>query len=107
MPPKNSKNYNEPFAGFEAACPLCDARFNPFAARIIDNKEDVHLLHTQCPHCGAYIVSLISNTPFGLSSVGIITDLTAADVLRFKDEKKIDFDDVLAIHRAICENKVS
>lgn len=102
---KKSKNYLKSSSGITALCPLCETKFNPFHARVLEAKEEAHLLHTQCQHCGTYIVSLICSTPFGLSSIGVITDLTAADVLKFKNQPKITCNDVIEFHQVITQKK--
>ncbi|NQU77088.1 hypothetical protein HQ544_00130 [Candidatus Falkowbacteria bacterium] len=99
MFPQNPKNYPPEPSGNQAYCPLCEARYNPFFARVLETKDEAHLLHSECESCGSYIISLVSNTPFGLSSIGIITDLTAADVLKFKDKPEITSDDVIEFHQ--------
>jgi len=86
-------------------CPLCDAKYNPFYAKVIETGDDTNLLHSQCRDCGAYIISLVTHTPFGLSSVGIISDLDAKDVIRFKNQPKITCDDVIDFHRATTKNQ--
>lgn len=88
---------------FLAYCPLCEKKYDPFRARLIEAKEDIHLLHTQCSQCGSYIVSLISSTPFGLSAVGVISDLSSADVFKFKNQPKITCDDIIEFHQVIAK----
>lgn len=102
---KSKKEYLLPDSpGLLVYCPLCDSKYNPFHARVLETKEDNHLLHTQCQHCGVYIISLVTQTPFGLSSVGIISDLSASDVLKFKMQPKISYDDVIECHQVISES---
>ena len=88
---------------FLAYCPLCEKKYNPFHARVIEVKGDSHLLHTQCSQCGSYVISLISPTPFGLSSIGVISDLSAADVIKFRDQPKITYDDAIEFHQALIK----
>jgi hypothetical protein len=66
-------------------CPLCSDQFQPFQASIVEEKEEAQLVHIQCRKCQSSIVALIVNGQLGMTSVGLITDLTSADVERFKD----------------------
>lgn len=101
----NNRRDDSSSSSFLAHCPLCENNYDSFRARIIDSKADSHLLHTQCNKCGAYIISLISVTPFGLSSIGIISDLSSADVLKFKNQPKITCDDIIEFHKVIVKEK--
>lgn len=101
----NNRRNDSSSPSFLAYCPLCENKYDSFRARVIDSKEDAHLLHTQCSQCGAYIISLISATSFGLSSIGIISDLSSDDVLKFKDQPKITCDDVIEFHQIIAKKK--
>lgn len=82
-------------------CPLCEVSYNPMRARVLDERDDAHLVHIQCASCGSSIVALILNSAMGITSVGLITDLTGDDVLKFKDEGYVTADDVLEFYRAV------
>ena len=101
----NNSHNGSPSPSFLAYCPLCESKYDSFRAKVIDSRGDSRLLHTQCSKCGAYIISLISATPFGLSSIGIISDLSSDDVLKFKDQPKITCDDVIEFHQIIAKKK--
>lgn len=82
-----------------SACPLCNVRYNPLQAHVLDERDDAHLLHLECRNCGSAVVAAVLNDQLGVSSVGLITDLTSDDVLRFKDEPEtLSVDDVLSLH---------
>lgn len=87
-------------------CPLCEAKYNPLKAKVLDEGEEVHLLHITCDKCGSAVVAVILNTAMGMSSVGLLTDLTPEDVLKFKDRQAVDADDVLSIHQELSKKIV-
>lgn len=70
-------------------CPLCAENYQPFQASIVEEKEEAQLLHIQCRKCQSSIVALIVNGQLGLTSVGLITDLTSGDVEYFKDASRV------------------
>lgn len=79
-------------------CPLCEASYNPLRARLLEERDDAHLVHIQCSNCGSSIVALILSSAVGITSVGLVTDLTGDDVLHFKDGTQVTADDVLDFH---------
>jgi len=82
-------------------CPLCEASYNPLRARVLEERDDAHLVHIQCASCGSSIVALVLSSGLGLTSVGLVTDLTSDDVLHFKDVGRVTADDVLSVHQAL------
>jgi hypothetical protein len=92
---------------FISYCPLCEASYNPLRARILEERDDAHLVHIQCAKCGSSIVALILSSTVGITSVGLITDLTGDDVLHFKDSKKVTADNVLELHNFIYPSSVT
>ena len=86
-------------------CPLCEASYNPMEARILGEKEDGHLLHIRCKKCWNSILALVMVSNVGVSSVGLVTDLTFDDVVRFRQAPaEVTVDDVLSIHE-LLENE--
>lgn len=73
-------------------------------AKILEEREDAHLIHIECRRCSSSIVALILTGGIGISSVGLITDLTSDDVLKFKGTEDITSDDVLNLHQALEED---
>ncbi len=62
---------------------------------MLEEKSGAHLIHVTCRTCESSIVAVIMTGGIGVSSVGLITDLTGADVVRFKDASPVSSDDVL------------
>ncbi|MBI5135686.1 hypothetical protein HZA86_05670 [Candidatus Uhrbacteria bacterium] len=79
-------------------CPLCETHYNPMEAKILETREDAHLIHVQCRRCRSSIIVLVMNQHGGVASVGMVTDLSAEDVLRFKGSTTVTCDDVLNLH---------
>ncbi|MBD3359640.1 MAG: hypothetical protein GF365_02965 [Candidatus Buchananbacteria bacterium] len=85
-----------------AYCPFCESDLNPVKAKIIDDRDDSQLIHIQCNNCQGFILALLTKTANGLSSVGLITDLTFDDVFQFKNKLKLRADDIIEIHQALA-----
>lgn len=82
-------------------CPLCNTHYNPLAAKVLDEREDAHLIHIECRKCGSSIVALVLTGGLGISSVGLVTDLTSDDVIRFKDARTILSDEVIDLYECV------
>jgi hypothetical protein len=67
-------------------------------ARVVDERDDKHLMHIRCKKCAHSILALVLTSGMGVSSMGLLTDLTFDDVLRFRDASAIEVDDVIAFH---------
>lgn len=76
------------------------------AAKILEEREDAHLIHIECRRCSSSIVALILTGGIGVSSVGLITDLTSDDVLKFKDADDITANDVLDFYIALQDDSI-
>lgn len=86
-------------------CPLCQDTFQPFQASIIEEKEEAQLVHIQCRKCSSSLLALIMNNPVGMTSIGLITDLSADDVDRFRQLTAISEEDVLSAFTQFSKQK--
>ncbi|OGY43056.1 MAG: hypothetical protein A2729_03765 [Candidatus Buchananbacteria bacterium RIFCSPHIGHO2_01_FULL_39_14] len=86
-------------------CPVCNLRFNPLEAKVLEEGENTHLVYIKCRHCQASILALISASQLGISSVGLITDLSGDDIMKFKEMSPITFDDVIESHQFLRREK--
>lgn len=82
-------------------CPQCHMHYNPLAARVLVERENAHLVHTECQKCGSLILALVTSGMFGMSSVGLVTDMTCEDVMKFKESEEVQEDDVLDFYEWI------
>lgn len=87
------------------ACPLCSAVYKPAQAQVLGEEHGSHLLHIQCERCGNAVLALLITGAHGMSTVGMVTDLTSEDALRYKDALGVNSDDVIAIHEMLLEGK--
>lgn len=86
-------------------CPLCETNYNPMEARVLGEKEDGHLLHIRCKKCWNSILALVLVSNAGVSSVGLITDLTYDDVRKFSGrDTSVTTDDVIAVHELLAKD---
>ncbi|MFA5021567.1 MAG: hypothetical protein WC508_00590 [Patescibacteria group bacterium] len=87
-------------------CPVCNVRYNPLEAKVLEEGDNAHLIYIKCKVCRAAILALIITNSLGVSSLGLITDLDTDDVLKFRSAKPISCDDVIEIHQLLSKQKV-
>lgn len=88
-----------------SSCPLCGTEYAPEEAKVVSEKEGAFLVHTNCKRCGSSVVATLIASQMGISSVGLITDLTYEDVVKFKDHDAITTDDILAVYHLLQETE--
>ncbi len=75
------------------------------AVSVLDKNETARLVHLECQNCKAAVLALVMLSPSGLNSMGMITDLSAGEVLKFKDEDALEADDLLDFYQTQKKNK--
>ncbi|MFA6427988.1 MAG: hypothetical protein WCW02_00390 [Candidatus Buchananbacteria bacterium] len=99
----NLPNFSDESLKLVAFCPVCQMRYNPLQAQVVSEREGAHLLHIKCHNCYSSILALILANNFGVSSVGLITDLDGSEVIKFKDYAQISDDEVLALEEVLAK----
>ncbi len=88
-----------------AFCPLCNAQYHPHQASVLEQKEDAHLVYVKCEQCGSAIIALVVTGLMGISSVGLVTDLTEKDIRKFQNASAVTSDDILDFHHGLRREK--
>jgi hypothetical protein len=88
-------------------CPLCNTHYNPSEAKVLEEKDGAHLIHVECRTCKSSIVAVIITGGIGVSSVGLITDLTGPDVMRYKLADPVTEDDVIEAYEMLAKGDVT
>lgn len=87
-------------------CPVCNLRYDPLEAKILDENESAHLVYIKCRHCQSAVLAVIISSSLGISSIGLITDLNSDDVMKFRSEGSVSCDDVIEAHQFLNKEKV-
>lgn len=67
-------------------------------AHVLGTQASTHFVHVRCRKCAHSVLALVLVNPVGASSIGILTDLSYEDVMRFKRQRVVTIDDVIATH---------
>jgi hypothetical protein len=82
-------------------CPLCTGTYQESDIVSVDQTDEAELIHLTCGQCRGALLALMTQLPFGMSSIATTTDLSAADAQRFADRRPFSQDDVLSFHQFI------
>lgn len=79
--PKKIESWQEALK-FINRCPICGANYEIEKAKLFSKNEAANLIHIPCSECNSYFVAMILVVGHGLSSVGMVTDLSFDDITR-------------------------
>lgn len=85
-------------------CPLCQFGYNTDALSILEQKEGTNLLHITCPSCLHAVLVVVMVSPMGMSSIGVLTDLSRQDMTLLKQRLPINEDEVLDFHTYLSKD---
>lgn len=82
-------------------CPVCGKDYDLKAARLFSDKEKAQIVHIVCNACKGYFVAMVMDLGRGISTIGMVTDLSYSDIERLRDAKPIDIDEVIDGHQLV------
>jgi hypothetical protein len=85
-------------------CPICSATYELEKARLFAESDVAHLVHFTCAKCQSYFVAMVVVVGRGLSSVGMITDLSFDDVSKLYRTSPLTTDEVIEGYETVHSN---
>ncbi len=76
-------------------CPICSAAYIVEHAELFATEDQASLVHLTCEQCHSYFIAMIVAVGHGLSSVGMVTDLSAGDAKRLYRRAPIALNEAL------------
>jgi hypothetical protein len=76
-------------------CPLCSSSKKKLKARTLRENIDRQIVHIHCQECLGSIIAIFMVSGMGITSYGLVTDLSYDDVQKFNHLNEIDLDDVI------------
>lgn len=89
-----------------AHCPLCEAKLNPIRAEVVDERDDLNVMHVQCSKCKGALLVILVQTNVGVNSVVMVSDLSYHDVCSFRRKGSLSADQVIDIHQCFRDKDV-
>lgn len=88
-------------------CPFCEYDYDAKKVVVLEENNESSLVHVTCSDCNSSILHIVLSTQIGLNTMGIITDLTAEEVMRLKHSPGITEDTLLGFHKYITNSNNS
>ena len=94
---QSSQEWNEGLR-LVSYCPICESPYNSIQTQSLWKEGQTNAFHLTCKKCGHAILAIAMTTEIGASSLGILTDLSYDDVVRFRMNRVISLNDVIDAH---------
>lgn len=86
-------------------CALCNVEYDTSGLAVVEENDEARIVHLTCQACQYSMVACIMRSPAGLSSVGMVTDLTAKDLVRLRKKQPVTSEDVLNLHQYLTKSQ--
>jgi hypothetical protein len=97
----NKKNDLELSPSYLRACPVCSKGNKKNKLKVVDSGEGKMYLHLTCLNCLSSILISASYSEMGITYVGVMSDLSFEDAIKFKDKEVFCADDVLYFYKEL------
>ena len=94
QPAKKSHTWQEALK-FINKCPICGANYAPERAQVVSQENAANLVHISCDACRGNFLALVVVTGRGISTVGMMSDLTFDDIGKMHDTEPIGIDELI------------
>lgn len=68
---------------------------------MLEEGQGANLLHLSCRKCQSALLVFVASDAHGLSSVSVLTDLSAQEALSASKSEPLSADEVLAFHHVV------
>lgn len=82
-------------------CPICSATYDGKRVKVFAQQDNATMVHITCPKCASYFVAMIVVAGHGLSTMGLVTDLSYQDTTRLFSLEPVTTDEVIRGHEFI------
>ncbi len=104
-PQENNETFWEKSLRLMKQCPVCEQEYLLESLQVIEQNQESKLIHMTCPHCAHAMLAVVLFTRLGMSSIGVLTDLTALDVKKFSQKQPVSENDILNFHNLLETQK--
>lgn len=86
---------------FITHCPVCKAEYKSEAAQFLGNQAEARFVHFNCSHCQSNFMAMVMMISKGISTVGMITDLTFQDMQKLYQLQPLTIDELIEARQFI------
>lgn len=101
--PKKSESWREALK-FINRCPICSEAYNNQEAKLFAKNDTTTLVHLTCERCASYFVAMVLVVGQGVSSVGMVTDLSYEDAQKLFRAEPFTTDELIDAHELMQKN---
>ena len=99
---KKSESWREALK-FINRCPICSGIYDGKEAKLFAKNDAATFVHLTCGGCASYFVAMVLVVGKGVSSVGMVTDLSFEDARRLYGAGPLSTDEMIEAHEFIEE----
>jgi len=89
---------------FIGHCPICNERYEADRAKLFAQRDAANLVHINCGKCASNFIAMIVMMGQGLSSVGMVSDLSFEDAKKLYKTAPITVDEIIDGYQYIYKN---
>lgn len=89
---------------FIGHCPICNERYQDDRAKLFAKRDGANLVHITCDKCASNFITMIVMMGQGLSSVGMVTDLSFEDVQKLYKTGPLTVDEIISGYQFFQKN---
>ncbi len=82
-------------------CPVCGQLYDLARLQILGERDQQILAYIDCGQCTTALVSILSVNPTGMTAQGLVTDLSAEEIVGLDERGPVGHNDVLEIHERL------
>jgi hypothetical protein len=82
-------------------CPVCNQNYKSEAVKLFAHESEANFVHFTCHNCHSYFMAMIMTMAKGVSTVGMVTDLSFTDVQKLYTLPAITIDEAIEASQSI------
>lgn len=88
-------------------CPVCGAKQKDLSLTPIGQSEDRMIMHVACTKCDNALMVFVTQNEIGTMTFGVMIDVYSTEAQMTFDQKPVNDDDVISVHRYLQTGEVS
>lgn len=89
---------------FIGHCPICNKHYEENRAKLFAKHHEANLIHITCSKCAGNFIAMVVVMSQGLSSVGMVTDLTFDDAKLLYKTAPLTVDEIISGYQFFQKN---
>lgn len=82
-------------------CPVCESRCEMMETKLLGEDGKTKHMHVYCKKCRHSVLAAFIVHKAGANSIGLLTDLSYEDAVKFRTNHLVTVNDVIDLHSAL------